>query len=95
MTDSSMTGARLAAAAPLHDPAARGFASDNYAGIHPEVLYAIARANGGHPEAYGADGYSPNLNRVFRRQFGDHAAASPVLNGTGSQGLRHAALPRT
>ena len=25
----------------------RGFASDNYAGIHPEVLAAIARANAG------------------------------------------------
>ena len=32
---------------PLHDPEARGFASDNYAGIHPEILEAIARANGG------------------------------------------------
>jgi len=29
---------------PLHDPDARGFASDNYAGIHPEILAAIARA---------------------------------------------------
>ena len=30
---------------PLHDPDARGFASDNYAGIHPEILEAIARAD--------------------------------------------------
>ena len=39
----------------LHDPAWRGFASDNYAGVHPEVLEALAAANGGHQVAYGAD----------------------------------------
>jgi threonine aldolase len=37
----------------LHDPDWRGFASDNYAGVHPEVLDAIAAANGGHQTAYG------------------------------------------
>ena len=30
---------------PLHDPGWRGFASDNYAGVHPEVLQALAAAN--------------------------------------------------
>ena len=29
----------------LHDPEVRGFASDNYAGVHPEVLAAVAAAN--------------------------------------------------
>ena len=33
----------------------RGFASDNYAGIHPEILEAIARVNAGHQVAYGDD----------------------------------------
>jgi threonine aldolase len=33
---------------PLHDPDWRTFASDNYAGVHPEVLAAIAAANRGH-----------------------------------------------
>ena len=37
----------------LHDTAWRGFASDNYAGVHPEVLDALAIANGGHQIAYG------------------------------------------
>jgi threonine aldolase len=32
----------------LHDLDYRGFASDNYAGAHPEVLEANAAANGGH-----------------------------------------------
>ena len=39
----------------LHDRAQRGFASDNYAGVHPEVLAALADANGGHQIAYGED----------------------------------------
>ena len=33
----------------------RGFASDNHAGVHPEVIEAIAAANDGHAEAYGGD----------------------------------------
>ena len=33
----------------------RTFASDNWAGVHPEVLEAIARANVGHAPAYGDD----------------------------------------
>ena len=40
---------------PLHDPDWRTFASDNYAGVHPEVLTALAAANGGHQVAYGED----------------------------------------
>ncbi|MGO1508358.1 MAG: threonine aldolase, partial [Microbacterium sp.] len=42
----------------LHDPQVRGFASDNYSGIHPEVLAAIAAANDGHQIAYGEDQYT-------------------------------------
>jgi threonine aldolase len=69
---------------PLHDPQARGFASDNYAGIHPEILEAIARANGGHQVAYGADAYTQHLQGVFQAHFGADAAAYPVFNGTGA-----------
>jgi len=69
---------------PLHDPDARGFASDNYAGIHPEILAAIARANGGHQVAYGADVYTQHLQSVFQQHFGAGATAYPVFNGTGA-----------
>ncbi|OEV31454.1 threonine aldolase, partial [Streptomyces nanshensis] len=44
-----------------HDPEIRGFASDNYAGAHPEILAALALANGGHQSAYGADDYTEHL----------------------------------
>ncbi|WP_105566364.1 threonine aldolase family protein [Microbacterium halophytorum] len=69
---------------PLHDPAQRGFASDNYSGIHPEVLEAIAAANGGHQSAYGYDAYTDRLREVIRGHFGDRAEAFPVFNGTGA-----------
>ena len=36
-------------------PYRRGFASDNNAGIHPDVLNAICIANQGHTLAYGDD----------------------------------------
>lgn len=68
----------------LHDPQLRGFASDNYAGVHPEVLAAIAEANGGHQIAYGEDVYTARLQEVMREHFGDAAEAFPVFNGTGA-----------
>ncbi|MGW2348258.1 threonine aldolase family protein [Actinacidiphila glaucinigra] len=67
-----------------HDPRVRGFASDNYAGVHPEVLAAIALANGGHQVAYGKDDYTAHLQDVFRGHFGPRAEAFPVFNGTGA-----------
>ena len=48
-----------------HDPQVRGFASDNYAGAHPEILAALALANGGHQVAYGEDDYTGHLQRVM------------------------------
>jgi len=62
----------------------RGFASDNYAGVHPEVLAALALANGGHQTAYGADAYTAHLQEVFRGHFGPAAEVFPVFNGTGA-----------
>lgn len=79
----------------LHDPEHRSFASDNYAGVHPEVLAAIAAANGGHQVAYGEDHYTARLQEVMAEHFGDGVEAFPVFNGTGANviGLQ-AMLPR-
>jgi threonine aldolase len=68
----------------LHDPASRGFGSDNYSGIHPEVLDAIAAANGGHQSAYGGDDYTARLQEVMAHHFGAGVEAYPVFNGTGA-----------
>ena len=67
-----------------HDPQVRGFASDNYAGVHPEVLAALALANGGHQVAYGGDEYTAHLQEIFRGHFGPTAEVFPVFNGTGA-----------
>ncbi len=68
----------------LHDSNYRGFASDNYAGAHPEVLAAIAEANGGHQVAYGEDVYTAKLQEVVKQHFGERAETFPVFNGTGA-----------
>jgi threonine aldolase len=68
----------------LHDPDWRGFASDNYAGVHPEVLSALADANGGHQISYGEDIYTEKMADVVREQFGAQAEIFPVFNGTGA-----------
>lgn len=78
-----------------HDLNERGFASDNYAGVHPDVMAALVAANGGHQVAYGADVYTARLQEVMARHFGDDVEAFPVFNGTGANvvGLQ-AMLPR-
>lgn len=68
----------------IHDRAVRGFASDNYSGVHPEVLEAIAAANGGHQVAYGEDVYTARLQEVFAHHFGPGVESFPVFNGTGA-----------
>ena len=76
----------------LHDSTRRGFASDNYAGVHPEVLTAIAEANEGHQIAYGEDQYTERLGEVIRQEFGEGAEVYPVFNGTGANVLALTAL---
>lgn len=81
--------------APIHDPSSRGFASDNYAGVHPEVLAAIVAANGGHQVAYGEDVYTARLTEVLSEVFGTAAQVYPIFNGTGANVLAlQACTPR-
>jgi threonine aldolase len=77
-----------------HDPSLRSFASDNYAGVHPEVLAAIATANAGHQVAYGDDVYTERLREVFRGHFGEQAEVFPVFNGTGANVVSLQAMTR-
>ena len=62
----------------------RGFASDNYAGIHPEVLDAIASVNRGHHVAYGDDVVTAQFDELITELFGSKAQGFPVFNGTGA-----------
>jgi threonine aldolase len=79
----------------IHDLNSRGFASDNYSGVHPEILEAIVNANGAHQIAYGEDVYTARLQEVFAEHFDDGVEAFPVFNGTGANviGLQ-SMLPR-
>jgi threonine aldolase len=72
----------------------RGFASDNHAGVHPEIMAAIAAANDGHATAYGYDDWTATAQERFREHFGPHARAFPVLNGTAANVLALGALTR-
>jgi threonine aldolase len=60
------------------------FASDNWAGIHPDVLEAMVAANAGHSPAYGADPETERAVALFKRHFGEDADVFFVFNGTGA-----------
>jgi threonine aldolase len=65
----------------------RGFASDNSATIHPDVLAAIARVNVGHTFGYGHDDYTLSVEARVAETFGGDASAFFVFNGTGANVL--------
>jgi threonine aldolase len=62
----------------------KAFASDNYAGAHPDVLAALAGANEGHAVSYGADPWTARAQEVLRGHFGPHSQAFFVFNGSGA-----------
>ncbi len=75
--------------------ATRNFASDNNAGVHPEVLEAIARANQGHVVAYGDDPYTRSAIAKFEEHFGAGTDVFFTFNGTGANVLGLQALNRS
>lgn len=78
----------------LHISPKKGFASDNNAGIHPEILKAIAEANVGHVVGYGDDGYTRAAEAAFRERFGEDVAVFFVYLGTGANVLALQACTR-
>ena len=48
----------------------RSFASDNNAGVHPDVLKALAAVNHGHVIGYGDDRYTQSAIKKFHEHFG-------------------------
>lgn len=65
-------------------PERRHFISDNAAGVHPEVLAALAEANAGHAVAYGHDDYTAEAVAMLREHFGREAEILLTLTGTGA-----------
>src|SRR6201993_415951 len=72
----------------------RSFASDNNAGVHPEILEAIASANQGHVVAYGDDSYTRSAVKKFEEHFGPDLDVFFTFNGTGANVLGLQALNR-
>jgi threonine aldolase len=65
----------------------RSFASDNNAGVHPEIIEAIRNANDGHVIAYGGDPITARAMELFQKHFGSDIAVYFVFGGTGANVL--------
>ncbi|MDD3321277.1 MAG: low specificity L-threonine aldolase [Paludibacter sp.] len=61
----------------------KSFASDNYSGIHPEILDAIQEANQNHQISYGDDEITSETQKLFEKQFGKTDVLY-AFNGTGA-----------
>lgn len=72
----------------------KAFASDNYSGIHPEVLEAITYYNQFHEISYGNDTITAKANQLFEQHFGK-VKVLYTFNGTGANviALKCAVLP--
>ena len=65
----------------------RAFASDNWAGVHPEVLEAMAAANVGHVPSYGADHYTLDAIDRIAAEVGEDSEIFLVFSGTAANVL--------
>jgi len=76
-----------------HDkPLKNNFASDNYAGICPEALEAMIRANTGYVPSYGDDEYTARACNALRELFETECEVFFVFNGTAANSLALASL---
>ena len=70
------------------------FASDNHAGMHPDVLAAVVAANQGSAPSYGLDPLTERAETLIRQHFGEQAVVQLVLTGTGANVLGLQAMLR-
>lgn len=62
----------------------RGFGSDNFSGVLPEVFKALEESAFGHQHSYGEDEYSEKAINDFKQIFGNEIQVYFVYNGTGA-----------
>ena len=65
----------------------KSFASDNYAGVLPEVMQALQQANDEHARSYGGDDVTARTRELFKEIFGADVDVYFVFNGTGANVL--------
>jgi threonine aldolase len=70
----------------------RHFASDNYAGMCPEALAAMLKANEGHEVSYGDDTWTEKASKLIRDVFETNCEVFFVFNGTSANSLSLASL---
>ena len=70
----------------------RNFHSDNEAGVAPEILAALARANDGTARSYGDDAITKRLRARFCEIFETELELFPVVTGTAANALAVAQL---
>ena len=68
------------------------FASDNGAGVAPEILEAIAASSRVNAPAYGADAYTSRAEAMLSEIFETRVAAFLVATGTAANALALSAL---
>jgi threonine aldolase len=73
----------------------RTFASDNYAGVLPEIMEALQKANSGHAASYGADDYTGRAIEKFKSLFGPDIEVYFAYNGTGANVLGLSAITQS
>jgi len=62
----------------------KSFASDNYAGVLPEMMQALNNANAYHARSYGSDEITKRTVAIFRKIFDADVDVYFVFNGTGA-----------
>ena len=75
-----------------HASRPRHFASDNYAGMCPEALDAMLKANDGHEVSYGNDAWTEKASNLIRQVFETDCEVFFVFNGTSANSLSLASL---
>jgi len=73
----------------------RGFASDNNAGVHPDIIREIEAANLGHVIGYGSDFYTEEAKALFRYHFGEDCETFFVFTGTAANVLGLSGVTRS
>jgi len=75
--------------------AKRGFASDNNAGVHPEIFKELLSVNKGHALGYGSDIYTKKALDLFKEQLGSDTETFFVFTGTAANVLGLSAITRS
>lgn len=73
----------------------KSFASDNYAGVLPEIMEALNKANHEHARSYGADEITTRTVKLIKEVFGADVDVHFVFNGTGANVLSMSATTRS